>query len=115
MQMPLQITFRGLAHSAALEALIRAKAAKLGKFHENITSCRVVVEALDRHRNQGGQLSVHLDLRVPEHQLVITRDHDADVHIALRDAFEVATRQIEEIARRERGEVKAHTEEGPAP
>lgn len=45
MQIPLQVTFRGIPHSDAVEAKIREKAAKLEKFYSHIMGCRVAVEA----------------------------------------------------------------------
>lgn len=108
MQLPLQITFRNFPSSEAVEARIRAKAAKLEEFHPRITSCHVVVEELDRHRHQGRQFTVRLDLRVPGHELVVDRDHHEDVYVALRDAFNAAGRKLEEVARTQRREVKMH-------
>lgn len=106
MQKPIQITFHDIAHSEALDARIREKADKLESFHPHITSCRVVVEERDRHRHQGKQFCIRLDVRVPEHEIVVNRDHDEDVYVALRDAFDAARRQLEDIARMQRGDVK---------
>jgi cold shock CspA family protein len=39
---------------------------------------------------------------------VANRDHDEDVYVALRDAFDAMARQLEEVARAQRGDVKAH-------
>ncbi len=108
MQVPLQITYRGIERSDALDARIRDKAAKLEEFHPRITSCRVVVEQRDRHRHQGKQFTVKLDLRVPRHEIAINRDHHEDVYVALRDAFNAAGRKLEEAARENRGDVKSH-------
>ena len=107
MQAPLQITYHGIAPSDALEARIRKKAAKLEKFHRHITRCRVSVEETGRHQRQGRQFTVRVDVRLPQHEVAINRDHDEDVYVALRDAFDAAARRIEEIARVQRGEVKS--------
>lgn len=112
MQVPLQIAMRHMETSAVLEAHIREKAAKLEEFHPRITSCRVTVEELDRHKNQGRHFRVRVDLRVPGKEIVANRDHDEDVYVALRDAFDAARRQLEETARESRGEVKTHQVEG---
>jgi ribosomal subunit interface protein len=106
MQKPIQITFHDIPHSDALEARIREKADKLETFYPRITSCRVVVEERDRHQHQGKQFSIRLDVRVPEHEIVVNRDHNEDVFVAVRDAFDAAKRQLEDIARKQRGEVK---------
>jgi ribosome-associated translation inhibitor RaiA len=108
MQTPLQITFRNFPRSDAVEARIRAKAAKLEEFHPRIMSGHVAVEELDRHRHQGKQFSVRLDIRVPGHEVVIDRDHHEDIYVALRDAFNAAGRKLEEVVRTDRRDVKAH-------
>ena len=96
MQVPLQITVRDMPHSEALDARIRDKAAKLGEFHPNITSCRVAVEELHKHQQQGRQFQVSVDVRVPGREIVANRAQDEDVYVALRDAFDAATRQLQE-------------------
>jgi ribosomal subunit interface protein len=108
MQIPLQITFRGLPHSDALETRIREKTDKLQEFHSRITSCRVVVEEEHRHKRQGKQFTIRVDIRVPGSEIVIDRGHDEDVYIALRDAFDAAGRKLEDQARVQRGDVKVH-------
>lgn len=108
MQIPIQITFHDVPSSDALEAHIRQKAEKLEEFHSRIISCRVTVEELGKHQHQGRQFRVRIDLRVPGKEIVANRDHHEDVYVALRDAFDAVKRQLEEVAREMRGDVKAH-------
>ncbi|BBL73767.1 HPF/RaiA family ribosome-associated protein [Methylomagnum ishizawai] len=113
MQVPLEITFRGIPHSDAVETRIREKAAKLEQFCDNIISCRVAVEAEHRHQHQGNLYKVRIDLSVPNKHIVVSRDHHdkqshEDFYVALRDAFAAATRQLEEHVRIQRGQVKVH-------
>jgi len=108
MQIPVQITMRDIPASPALEAHIREKAAKLEEFHSHIMSCRVTVEELGKHKHQGRQFRVRIDLRVPGKEIVANKDHHEDVYVALRDAFDAAKRQLEEVVREMRGDVKAH-------
>ncbi|MGC2048666.1 MAG: ribosome-associated translation inhibitor RaiA [Gallionella sp.] len=108
MQIPLQITVRGTDHSEALEKHIRDKIDKLEEFFDHITSCRVVVELPHKHHNQGKQFNVRLDIGVPGSEIVVNRDHAEDVYVALRDAFDSAKRQLEDYARKIRGDVKTH-------
>ena len=113
MQIPLQITVRDVQHSEALEARIRDKAAKLEQFHPRIMSCRVTVEESHKHRNQGRHFQVRVDVRVPGREIVANRDHAEDPYVALREAFDAAKRQLEELARSQRGEVKAQVAPPP--
>ena len=108
MQVPLQITVRNMQQSDALEAHIRDKVAKLAEFHPRITSCRVTVEESAKHHHKGRLFQVRVDVRVPQHEIVATRDQHEDVYVALRDAFDATKRQLEDVAREQRGDVKAH-------
>jgi ribosome-associated translation inhibitor RaiA len=118
MQIPLQITFRDMPPSPALEARIREAAAKLDRHVELVTSCRVAVEAPPRHHQHGGIFRVRIDLTVPGREIVIGRSHadraeHASAHVAVRDAFRAALRALEDHARIRRHEIKAH-ESAPA-
>ncbi|HET7362955.1 MAG TPA: HPF/RaiA family ribosome-associated protein [Burkholderiales bacterium] len=115
MDLPLQITLRGVAHSDALERLIRERAQKLQRFHPHLVSARVVVELAGRHQHQGKQFSVHLDLKVPGAEIAVDHQHDEDPRVAVRDAFDAARRKLEDELRVQRGDVKRHTREGESP
>lgn len=116
MQIPLQITFRGIPHSDAVEAKIREKVEKLEKFHPHIMSWRVAVEAEHKHHHQGNQYHIRIDITTPRKELVVSREHHdkqayEDVYVALRDAFKAAKRQLEDYARLDRGKVKTHDQQ----
>ena len=107
METPLRISFRNMDPSEAVEANVREKAAKLERFFDRITSCRVVVEAPHRHRHKGKLYNVRIDLAVPGKALVVThsgpKNHaHEDVYVAIRDAFGAAARQLEDHARKVR-------------
>jgi ribosome-associated translation inhibitor RaiA len=106
MEIPLQITLRNLPSSEALEARIREGAVKLELFHPRITSCRVTVEQAERHHHQGRQFGVHIDVRGPGHEEVVsTLKHDEDVYVAMREAFDATRRQLEDVVRQARDDV----------
>jgi len=107
MEIPLQISLHGIAHSDSVYSAIRDKAAKLQRFHERIMSCRVALE-LAGHKHKGKQYTVRIDLKVPGGELAVTREHDEDLQVALRDAFDAARRQLEDYVRTQRGDVKQH-------
>ncbi len=112
MQLPVQITFRHMDSSKAVEEAIREKAEKLEKMHPQIMSWRVVVENVAAHKQQGKLYSLHIDLKVPGQEVVITRHRDEDIFVALRDAFDAAKHKLEEALRLQRGDVKAHSRPG---
>jgi ribosomal subunit interface protein len=108
MKIPLQVTFRNIPHSEAIETTIHEKAKKLERFYDRITGCRVVAEASQRRQHQGKLFSVRIDITVPGKELAVTREEHEDVYVAVRDAFDSASRRLEEHARKRRGVVKAH-------
>jgi ribosomal subunit interface protein len=108
----LQVTFRNIDASPAVEAAIRERARELDKFFDRIVSCRVVIEAPNRRRH-GDLFHVRVDLKVPGKEIVVKRDpaeHHAheDIYVAVRDCFDAVRRQLEDHVRRRRGDVKAH-------
>ncbi|HHO68640.1 MAG TPA: HPF/RaiA family ribosome-associated protein [Gammaproteobacteria bacterium] len=113
MKLPLEIVFRNLEPSEAIEARVRERAEKLERFHQDIMSCRVVIETDHKHHHKGNLYHVRIDLTVPGAELVANRqpykNHAyEDVYVAIRDAFDAIRRQLEDYVRRRRGHVKHH-------
>jgi ribosome-associated translation inhibitor RaiA len=114
MTVPLQITFRDLPRSAAVEERIRDCADNLERVFDRVTACRVVVEGRHRPQRAGRVAHLCIELNVPGKVITVGRDagefqvHD-DVFVAVRSAFDAARRQLDRHARRRRGEVKSHT------
>lgn len=113
MEIPLQISFRNVERSAVLEDDIRQRATKLDAFYNHVMSCRVVVDMPHRHHRRGNLYHVRIDITIPGGEIVVNREppqHAAykDLPVALRDAFASAVRQLEDYARRQRGDVKTH-------
>ncbi len=116
MQIAPEITFRHLAKSPYIESLVRRQTAKLEKFCDHITSCRVAIERPQQHQRAGNPYRVRIDLTVPPgHEVVVDREPtDNDIHDELRtvviDAFKAARRQLQELVDRQRKDVKTHEE-----
>jgi ribosomal subunit interface protein len=113
MQMPLQITFRNLDTSPAVEGKIRERVAELEQFYNRITSCHVMIEVPTRRHREGSLYHIRVDLKVPGREIVVNRDpseHHAheDIYVAVRDCFDAVRRQLEDYVRRQRGDIKAH-------
>lgn len=113
MQLPLQITFRKMDTSPSVEAHIRERAEALEKYFDRIMGCRVVVEQSARRQRKGKLYHIRVDVTVPGREIVVKRDppeHHAheDILVAVRDAFDSVRRQLEDHARKGRGETKAH-------
>jgi cold shock CspA family protein/ribosome-associated translation inhibitor RaiA len=113
MELPLQITFRNMPASPAIEANIRKKAGRLDRFSKHLMACRVIVEAPHRHHHQGKRYHVRIDLTVAGGELAVSREpamhHEyEDVYVAVRDAFDTTVRRLEDYVRRQRGQTKLH-------
>jgi cold shock CspA family protein/ribosome-associated translation inhibitor RaiA len=131
MILPVQITFRNMECSPAVEARIRAEAAKLETYYDPLISCRVMVEIPHRHHQRGNPFHVRLELGVPGEEIVVQREptlhqtqqvieaeriekngetlaEHKDMYVAIRDTFKAARRRLQDYARRHRGAVKTH-------
>ncbi|NVN10029.1 HPF/RaiA family ribosome-associated protein [Nguyenibacter vanlangensis] len=113
MAIPVQITFKNMDPSPALEAKIRARAAQLTHFESDILRCHVTVEIPHRHHHQGDLYHVQLVVSTPAGDIVISREgprnhaHE-DAYVAVRDAFDAAVRRLEDHVRTRGGQVKHH-------
>jgi ribosome-associated translation inhibitor RaiA len=127
--LPIQITFRNMDHSDRIEKKIQKEAAKLDRFYDRIISCRVMVEAPERHHQRGNAHHVRIDLGLPGEELVVKSEpslHSSlqqtgeqrvskrqqlqvphkEAELAVRDAFRSARRRLQDFVQQRRGEVK---------
>jgi cold shock CspA family protein len=113
-----------------LEAAVLKEANGLDRFFDQITSCRVVIEA-PRRREYGGLYNIRIDLSVPGEELVV--EHNPTLHTtlqgleaerktkqsepnrerrdaghAIHEAFEEMRRQLQDYAKQLRGQPKQH-------
>lgn len=115
MQLPVQVTFRDMPRSDAIETYVRKHTAKLETFSTRITACHVVLEAPHRHQQSGRHYRVRIDLAVPRGEVVVSHapEDDAtneDAYAAIDEAFDRLERRLEDHVRRQRGDVKARDE-----
>jgi ribosomal subunit interface protein len=115
MMIPLQITFRQMEPSPALETRIRELATKLDRFSAHIVRCQIVVEPPAHRQRRGFLYDFRIDIKLPDGEIAIRHAHPAnqahqDPYVALRDAFRAARRQLEDYERKRRGDVKRHSQ-----
>lgn len=108
MRLPVQITFRDIPPSDAVETAIREKVDGLERFSDHIMSCRVTVGIIQKHKHQGKLFNIRVDLTLPGSEIVVNRDQAEDIYVAIRDAFDSVKRKLEEQVRRMRSDVKVH-------
>ncbi|MBI4527538.1 MAG: HPF/RaiA family ribosome-associated protein [Deltaproteobacteria bacterium] len=117
MEVPLEVTFRNVPKSPAIDSLIRKKAAKLDKVCDHITSCRVAIEKPHEHQQSGNPFRVRIDITIPPgHEMVITRNSGEgerrdNLASVVRSAFDSALRQLKELVSRQRRDIKSHPEQ----
>ena len=112
MQVPLQIRFKNLEPSAAVEANVRKHVERLERYFREIISCRVTLDAPHKHHHQGNIFHVTVDIRLPGGEVVASRRHDdehahEDAYVAIRDAFNAIRRQLKHQLDEKRGRVKS--------
>lgn len=96
-----QIAFHGMDTSPAMEAQVRRRIDELAHFSDRIVACKVALEATQRRQRHGKIYRVRVELVVPGGELVVSQEpamnhaHE-DLHIAIRDAFDAARRQLQD-------------------
>lgn len=133
MLLPVQITFRNMEPDAKLEREVQAQTAKLERYCDHITSCRVLLEPIGG-RYRGNLCHVRIDLGLRKHQLVVEHEptlyanaldeareevtKDLELggehkrpHRAIRDAFAEMRRRLQDCVRERRGSVKTHNDD----
>jgi ribosome-associated translation inhibitor RaiA len=97
------ISFRHIDHSGALEDRARKLGSRLGRFSERIMHCHMTLEG-PGNRRDGAPYLVKIDLTVPGAQIHADSLHadgagHKDIYLALRDAFNNAKRQLQDLHR----------------
>jgi ribosomal subunit interface protein len=110
MSIQLQITFRGMEPSDAVEAKIREKIEWLERFYDRLMRCHVVVEAPHQHsRREDNLYCASIELTIPgAPAITVDRAHHdkhehEDVFVAIRDAFATARRHLQDRVRQRQG------------
>jgi ribosomal subunit interface protein len=116
MQLPVEISYRGVEKSPEIDDLIRAKAARLDRFCDHISRCDIAVEQPNQSQREGNPFRVRIDVTVPPgHELVADEKQiEHDMHEPLtkiiNDAFKTMERQLKDLVEKQRHEVKTHVE-----
>jgi ribosomal subunit interface protein len=102
MKVPVQITYRDVDQSDALDDKIRQKVEKLEETFDRMTSCHVVIEKPHGKHPHASRYAVHFGISVPGKEIMVKRDSEdhvhEDVYIALKNSFSAARRQLKDYA-----------------
>src|SRR5437588_9922996 len=116
MQLPVNITYRGVAKSDDIDQLIMEKAARLEKFCDHINRCAVAIEQPNHTHSKGNPFRVRIDVTVPPgHELVAEEKQiDNGTHDPLakviHDAFKTMERELRRVVDKQRRNVKTHAD-----
>jgi len=113
MNYEIDITWRHMDHSPALEAEIRERAAALAKYHVAIERLEVTVEQPANRQTHGNEWHVTLKIALPGPDIIVSRDPGddrthTDVYAAVRDAFAVAKRLMGKRSDKTGGQQRRH-------
>jgi ribosome-associated translation inhibitor RaiA len=92
--MNVKIDFESIAPTDTLESQIRAEAERLCVSCPAVQSCHLTVEERVPRPYERKRFHVGLELRVRDRGLVVNREDDADVLVAVRQAVAAAERRV---------------------
>ncbi len=101
MKPAVDVVYRDLDSSAALNDIILKKLEKLNRYTDQIVHSRVVLDVPHNHKHKGKQFRASIELDIKGHPVAITQD-DESIHVAVRDAFSSAERKVKQLAARQR-------------
>ena len=96
---PYEVSFIDSDTSPAVKAQVEEYLVRLSHHYDRITFAHVYVRIPHKHRSNR-LFHVHVQVDVPGRRLVVSREPEAsdkhmDIRLALRDAFQKVTRQLE--------------------
>ncbi len=101
-----EVHFKGIEKSEAIEARILEKVAKLEKYFDRLSRARVVIEAPHRNGQRPLAYQIKIELSIPNRKPIVISHERAvsqgneELQLAIRDAFEAATRRVEDTSRK---------------
>ncbi len=110
---PPEITYRGVDKTDAIDALVNEKIAKLEKFCNYISSCNVAIEKIHDRPKSGSPYRVRIDVTVPPSHEFVAENSSSEgkqyepLNAAIRDAFEDAITQVRKLTERQQQSDKA--------
>lgn len=115
MSYPIQVTFLNMHHSDLLEDIARNYAEKLSHYYSRISRVKIAIEVPHKNHTTGNTFQVKIDIAVPGTKVCIATNADSrleyrNIKVALRDAFLLAKRRLEDYAKRKLDAVKRRAE-----
>jgi ribosomal subunit interface protein len=101
MKSAVDVVYRDLEASSALNEVISKKLEKLNRYSDQILHSRVVLDTPHNHKHKGKQFRASIEIDIKGHPIAVTQDSE-NIHLAVRDAFNTAERKVKQISARQR-------------
>ena len=114
MQLPVNITYRGIDKSEAIDQLVLERAARLDKFCDHINRCDVAIEQPNHAHHKGNPYRVRIDLTVSGGHELVAEEKQVDngqhesLYKAIHDAFKTMEGELRRVVDKQRHDVKTH-------
>lgn len=102
-----QVVFHNIDQSAALTENVNKRIEKLRRFSNDIIGGRVVLDSPHNNHHKGKVFSVTVEIHTSGKEVIVRQgQHDKpaheDIYVAVRDAFNVAERQLKATDKKHR-------------
>ena len=110
MELPVNITYRGLEKSEKIDDLVMTYAARLDRFCDHINRCDVAIEQTNKTHHKGNPYRCRIDVTVrPRHELVsdekqMDNGSHEPLNKVIHDAFKTMERQLRHLVEKQRRE-----------
>ena len=103
----IQIVFHSIDQTVALTEAVAKRIDKLERYCDQIINGRVVLDSPHNHHHKGKVYSVSIEIHTPQIEVRVNQEqHDKqaheDLYVAIRDAFNVAERQLRSVDKKHR-------------
>lgn len=102
-----QIVYHNIDQTEAISEAVQKRIDKLERYCDQIITGRVVLDCPHNNHHKGKVYSVTLEIHTPVLEVRVNQDqHDnhahEDLYVAIRDAFNVAERQLKSVDKKHR-------------
>lgn len=110
MQLPLEVTYRGVEKSVEIERMVAEMADRLERFCDHINRCDVAIEQPNHAHKKGNPYRVRIDVTVAGGHELIADESQTDDHSfkplskVVHDAFKTMERQLRHLVEKQRHE-----------
>lgn len=106
MKPAVDVIYRDIESSNALNHTITKKLEKLCRYSDGILHSKVTIDSPHNHKHKGKLYRASIELGLKGQPLTVSQD-DESIHIAVRDAFSHAERKLKAVAGKKRSQRQA--------